>query len=275
MDYLKRNTTIPIFEAPENAMRAFHLSHKWASRRRTSFKVPSTRPIDKAKTRKVIQRAKGRDHLLLDESLELIKRCGFPIPDHHLARIASSGVRAWKSLKGPVAFKINRPHVSHKSDGGFLRLDIDSEDQILKAFNDFKIKAGGNDLEILIQPMLAAGREIILGGKQDDVFGPVILFGLGGIFVEALRDVVWRVAPISSQDARAMVMSTQGSRILKGIRGEDPYDVKALEAVLVNLSALLVDLPEIMEIDINPLMVRTKGQGVMALDARVILDGHS
>lgn len=272
MDYLKRNTTIPIFEAPENAMRAFHLSHKWASRRRNSFEITSSRTIDRAKVRQVLQRAKGRDHLLLEESLDLIKLCGFPIPDHHLARTPEDAIHAWKALKGPVAFKINRPHVSHKSDGGFLRLNIDSEDEIHKTFEEFKIKAGGKELEILVQPMLSEGREIILGGKQDDVFGPVILFGMGGIFVEALGDVVWRVAPISSQEARAMIMSTQGSRILEGIRGEDPYDMKPLEGVLVNLSSLLIAQPEIREIDINPLMVRSMGQGVMALDARIILN---
>jgi len=111
----------------------------------------------------------------------------------------------------------------------------------------------------------------MLGGKQDDVFGPVILFGLGGILVEALGDVVWRVAPVSPYDAKAMIRQIKGFKLFTGIRGEPPSDLESLEDLLIRLSHILLDHPEIQEMDINPVKVGATGQGSQALDVRVIL----
>jgi acetyltransferase len=119
--------------------------------------------------------------------------------------------------------------------------------------------------------MVEKGQEVILGGRRDEVFGPVILFGFGGIFVETLEDVVWRVAPINREEARRMIAQIRGRKILSGIRGERPYDVHAIEELLVRLSQMMVDLPMIREIDINPVMVLGEGQGALAVDAKVII----
>jgi acyl-CoA synthetase (NDP forming) len=139
------------------------------------------------------------------------------------------------------------------------------------------VTAAGADkpIEVLIQPMSPPGREVIIGGKQDPVFGPVIVFGLGGVLVEALGDVVWRMAPIGAHDARQMIGKIKGKKILAGVRGDPPADTEALEDALLRLSALLVDFPEIREIDINPVRVSGRGGGATALDARVILDGRT
>ncbi|MGD2127328.1 MAG: acetate--CoA ligase family protein [Desulfobacteraceae bacterium] len=143
-----------------------------------------------------------------------------------------------------------------------------------RTFHDFQA-IGSHETEVLVQSMVSNGREVILGGKHDDVFGPVVLFGLGGVFVEALEDVVWRVAPINHDVARQMIHGIKGSKILGGLRGEKPYDVGAVADLLVRLSQMLVDLPLIQEIDINPVMVFQEGQGAQAVDARVILKGKA
>ena len=270
-DYLKRHSKIPIFSVPENAMRAFYLSHRWARRRRRPPEIGLSMGVKPTEAENIVCQAAGREYLFLDESLELIKLYGFSIPDYHRAQTPDEAVRAWRLLGGPVALKINRPHVSHKTDKGFSRLNLDAEEDIRESFEAFQIKTASGELEVLVQSMVNHGREVILGGKQDGVFGPVILFGHGGIFVEALADVVWRVAPIERQEARAMINQIRGRKIFDGIRGEKPSDTEALECMLVNLSHLLNDLPIIQEIDINPVKVAPTGQGALALDARVIL----
>ena len=208
------------------------------------------------------------------ESLELIKACGFSLPDYRVASSPEQAVEAWRSLDRPVALKVNRPHISHKTDRGAILLDLDSGDMIRKAFQTMEEAVKADELEVLVQPMVEKGREVILGGRLDRVFGPVLMFGLGGIFVEALGDVVWRVAPIHRHDARAMINGIAGKKILSGFRGEKPYDLEALENLLLRLSRLLVDFPAIREIDINPVRVLTAGEGTVALDARVILEDH-
>ncbi|MBW1800299.1 MAG: acetate--CoA ligase family protein, partial [Deltaproteobacteria bacterium] len=124
------------------------------------------------------------------------------------------------------------------------------------------------------QPRVNRGREVSIGGRQDPAFGPVIVFGLGGIFVEALKDVVWRVAPINREGARQMMRDIRGHKILDGLRGEPACDSAFIETLLVRLSRMLVDFPVIKEIDVNPVMVFPEGQGASAIDARVIINNN-
>jgi acetyltransferase len=269
-NYLKKNLRLPIFSDPENAMRAFNLSYKWMSRRPSPVPIRSAPDIRKEQAEKIIQAAAGRDHFFLSEALDLLRHYGFALPPHGLAAAADEAVSIWQNLKSSVALKINRPHILHKSDQGAVKVNLDSAEQIRSAFRSLQDLAGGR-VEVVVQAMAAGGRETILGGKRDDVFGAVVLFGLGGVFVEILEDVALRVAPISHQEARRMVSSTKGARILDGTRGETPYDRTVLEDLLVRVSQMLVDLPAVREIDINPVMVFTEGRGAQALDARVIL----
>jgi acetyltransferase len=270
IDYLKKNATIPVFSAPENAMRAFYLSYKWATRKPSPMAARTLQDVDLPGAGHILQNAPSTDHLLLAESLELLDCYGFSLPAFRIARSAEEALAAWQAVNAPVAMKINRPHLSHKSDAGALRLKLHSPDQITQAFRDFQ-KKGGPDTEVLVQAMVNEGREVILGGKRDAVFGPVILFGLGGIFVEAIQDVVWRVAPVDIETARGMIRSIRGAKILSGLRGEEPYDMDALASYLERLSHMLLDLPMIQEIDINPVKVFKHGDGAQALDARVIM----
>jgi len=271
-DYLKKHLDVPVFTAPEDAIRAFNLSHKWHSRRPFHGIEEPVEGINRKKAEALLKDAKGAGHFLLKDAVEFLGSYGFSFPSYGLANSAEESIERWRELNGPVAMKINRPHFSHKSDLGLVRLDLNSEVDIRRAFEDFRSIAEGDDLEVFVQSMVSKGREVILGGKQDALFGPVILFGLGGIFVEAIEDVVWRVAPIDREEARQMIQSVRGRKVLEGIRGEEPYDTEAMEKFLVRLSRILVDYPGIREIDINPLMVFEKGEGAQAVDARVIID---
>ncbi|MBU2497676.1 MAG: acetate--CoA ligase family protein, partial [Proteobacteria bacterium] len=272
IDYLKKNFKIPIFTAPENAMRAFHLSYQRASRSLSPLKVQSLKGIDRDRAGEILAHAEGRTFLFLDEATDLLRSYGFSLPPQGLAGSQEEALEFRQKLKGPVAMKINRPHLSHKSDSGAVRLHLDSEEQVIAAFHDLRA-IGGEETEVLLQAMVDRGRELILGGKQDQIFGPVILFGLGGIFVEVFEDIIWRAAPIDQDVALQMIQSVKAVKILQGLRGEKPSDIKAVADLLVRLSQLLVDFPVIQEIDINPVMAFP--EGAQAVDARVILDGQT
>jgi acetyltransferase len=269
-EYFKNHVKIPVFDGPENAMRAFHQSYQWSSRRPLPLLKARLDQVDEEKARSILKEAEGEGELLLSRSIELIRCYGFPTAPHELAGTAEEAVQVWRSWGAPVAMKINRPHISHKSDQGAVRLNIRTEAEVRSAFRDLQGLAGG-DLEVLVQKMAPKGREIIMGGKRDECFGPVVLFGLGGIFVEVFRDAVWRLAPIQHEEAARMIRSIQGARVLSGYRGESPRDLKSLEDLLVRLSVMLVDLPRIQEIDVNPVIVMAEGEGALAVDARVIL----
>jgi acetyltransferase len=269
-DYLRKTVKIPIFSAPENAMRAFNLSYKWSLRKPSPLQVQSLDRVNREKAQELIARGTKAGHLLLHEGIQLLEQYGFSVPEYTLAKTEAEALQFRRTSKGPVAMKLNFPHFSHKSDIGAVQLNVRTQAEVEKAFR--KLKAlGGDQTEVLVQTMVTGGREVILGGKRDQSFGPIVLFGLGGIFVEALKDVVWRVAPVSYEEAKRMIAGIRGARVLQGIRGEKPYDVETLADLLVRLSHMLIDFPQIQEIDVNPVLVFAEGQGALAVDARVIL----
>ena len=271
IDYLKRNVNIPIFTSAENAARGLYMSHWWATKNKDSLELPAVEDINISGAKEILDKATGQESLLLHESVDLIKCYGFSAPEYRLAGTSDEAVSAWQAIGGSVAMKVNRPHVSHKTDVGFIKLGLNSEEDIRKAYHDFEISAAPEKLEVFIQAMITDGVELILGGKQDRTFGPVILFGLGGIFVEAIGDIVWRTAPVTRHEARTMIDQIKGGKILSGSRGKPPCDIAALEGLLVRLSRMMTDFPVIREIDINPVKVAGVDYGAQALDARVIL----
>jgi acetyltransferase len=267
-DYLNKSLKIPVFSAPENAMRALSLSYRFASRKSRMDVAPVPQGIDREQAEKVLAPSRDRSFLFLQESLDLLKSYGFSLPPYRVAKTATEALEFRRALNSPLAMKINRPHISHKTDRGAVRLDCDSDDAITEAFQSF-LTLGGKETEVLIQPMVGQGREVILGAKRDSCFGPIILFGLGGIFVEALKDVVWRVAPFGQETARDMIDRIRGAKVLSGMRGEKPADQSAIADFLVRLSRLMADWEIIQEIDINPAMVYP--EEALVLDARIIL----
>ena len=218
--------------------------------------------------------ADGRDVLLEHEAKDLIRLHGAPVAPQTLAPDADAAVAAAAAIDGPVVLKIVSPDILHKSDAGGVRLNLRSDAEVRSAFDEILANARNYapDADIrgvLVAPMVDAGLEVIIGTKIDDQFGPVIMFGLGGIMVEILKDVAFRVLPISERSARKMMEDIKSYPILDGIRGEPPYDKKALKNILLMCSELIESYPEIQEMDLNPVIVYREGAAIV--DARIIL----
>ena len=234
--------------------------------------------VSKPAASSLIHQAKaiGRD-LLLSESLEILERYGIPTVRSVVAMTVEEAKQAAEEMGYPVAIKIVAGQISHKSDVGGVQLNLRNGPALAAAFEDMmtriqKAYPGVKIDGVMVQPMVTGGMELILGGRQDPQFGPVILVGLGGVFVEIFEEAVVRVAPISRPEAQGMIESLRGVQILKGARGHKPADIEAVVEALMRLSQLMTDFPEIKELDINPLRVFHEQGGVRALDARVILE---
>ncbi|MEW6375578.1 MAG: acetate--CoA ligase family protein, partial [Thermodesulfobacteriota bacterium] len=173
---------------------------------------------------------------------------------------------------GLVAMKVISPEISHKSDVGGVFLNINRLSEAEKAYEKISKLNQGRFSGILIQKMVSEGKEVILGANRDPSFGPVVLFGLGGIYVEAFKESSLRVAPINRLEAKEMIMELKASQILRGIRGEKSLDIEALVENLLRLSQLMIDFPEIEGIDINP--VKALEKGAIAVDARILIKAN-
>jgi acyl-CoA synthetase (NDP forming) len=216
------------------------------------------------------------EHQLLTavRATELLSAQGIPVAPAQLARSPSAAVRLAKRLGLPVALKVVSRDIIHKSDVGGVRLHLTSFSQVSKAYGDILAAVRSRVPEAVIdgvsvQPMAKPGIEVVAGLTRDRTFGPVIMFGLGGIFVEVLNDVVFRVVPLRLRDARAMIREIRGFPILQGSRGTPSADLGALEGMLLALSNLAEQHPEIHEIDLNPVFAYPTG--VLAVDARILL----
>jgi 4-hydroxybutyryl-CoA synthetase (ADP-forming) len=232
--------------------------------------------VNKDKVKDILSDVKkqGRSNLLEDEGYEVLKAYGFPVPKSILVNDENDAINAANNIGYPLVMKISSKDVIHKSDSGGVKVGLKNENEVKDAFNlilsNIKKRHPNADVNgILVQEMITNSREIILGAKQDKLFGPLLLFGLGGIYVEVLKDVVFRLAPISESDARNMVESIKTIGLLKGARGEKPSDIASVIDCLLRLSQLVNDFPEIEEFDINPLLVLEEGKGSRVVDVRI------
>jgi acetyltransferase len=228
--------------------------------------------------RTLIEKAYGekRKVLLEHEAKELLRMHGAQIATDGLAATADEAVTIAKKLKGTVALKICSPQILHKSDAHGVELNIKSDDErvvraaykkIIKNATSYNNKA---DIRgCVVCPMADEGLEIIIGTKIDDQFGPVIMFGIGGVLVEVLKDVAFRVLPISSRAPASMMKELRSSRLLEGFRGNKPVDKKALSKLMITVSEIIEAYPEIQEMDVNPVMAYPEGYAIV--DARIIL----
>jgi acyl-CoA synthetase (NDP forming) len=279
VNYLKQNYNFPIFTQVVETIRALEMSHYYycqAEQIHEHVEIP-TFHMDQNAIRAMIKQAQGEERdLLLSEALEALEIYGIPAARSALANSVEEASAAAEEMGYPVAIKIIAGQISHKSDVGGVQLNLRNREAVAAAFEDMmtrihkaypEVKIDG----VLVQPMVTGGRELILGGRQDPQFGPVVLVGLGGIFVEIFGEVALRVAPITRRDAREMIEELRGYQILKGARGDKPSDIEAVVEALLRTSQLLKDFPEIEELDINPLRVFHDEQGCLALDARIVL----
>jgi acetate---CoA ligase (ADP-forming) len=221
--------------------------------------------------------ARGGRTLGEEGSRGILEAYGFRFPGHLLARTSREAVGAFQRLGGgPAAMKIVSPGILHKTEVGGVRLDVRSPREVEHAFLEITSAARrmvpGAWIEgVSVQEMVRGGLEVILGMSCDPQFGPLLMFGLGGIHVEVLRDVSFRVAPVSRREAEAMVREIRGYPLLAGFRGSEPADEEAIADAILRLSKLSVECPEIVELDLNPVMAMPKGRGLLAIDCRMVL----
>jgi acyl-CoA synthetase (NDP forming) len=207
---------------------------------------------------------------------ERLKKAGIPVIDTRLARNRAQAVVVAAELGFPVAMKIVSPDAIHKTDVGGVKLNIKNATQAGQAYSDIiasvKKHVPAARIEgVSVQPMAAPGVEIIIGMTIDPQFGPVLMFGLGGIFVEVLKDVSFRLVPVAPIDAREMIQEIRGKALLEGYRGQPAVNMAALEKLIVTISKFIEKNPDIRELDLNPLIATDKG--VVAVDARMVTDG--
>jgi acetyltransferase len=205
-----------------------------------------------------------------------LDEAGVAQPRWRVAFTADSALDAMEELGYPVVLKIVSAQILHKSDAGGVELGLENSDDVKQAFDKIITRAGEFDpaakIEgVLVQKMASPGSEVILGLNRYPVFGPLLMVGIGGIFVEVFQDVVFRLAPIGRNEARRMVRQIRGYRLFQGFRGRPQADVETIERSLVSLSHMANNHPEIMELDINPLLVHARGHGATAADCRIIL----
>jgi acyl-CoA synthetase (NDP forming) len=262
--------TIPSYRFPEATARVLSKTVAYAEwRAKPTAMVPGFTDIDKDGARQVVLhtiQSRGEGWLSPEEVRNVLSAFGLRQVAASLAQTPDDAVQIAKSLGFPVALKLASRRVVHKSDVGAVRLNLNDGKAVHRVFEEIK----QDDMEgILVQRMVQGGVELMIGVAPDPLFGPLIAFGLGGIHVEVLADVCFRVTPLTDQDAREMVQAIRGYRLLQGYRGHPPVDTAAIEEDLLRVSRLVEDIPEIQELDLNPVFGLPPGQGCVVADARI------
>lgn len=269
---------VPVIESSDRSSKCLGELMKFAVKQKKIAKMympdleVKERPAVKAVFEKAIN--EKRSNLLETESRDLLEEYGVFLPEAVFVSDSGEAVKAADKIGYPVAMKVVSPDIIHKSDAGGIQLGLRDGKDVEKAFgkiseNACKVTTKDRVLGALVSPMVAKGQEIIIGMIRDKQFGPVIMFGLGGIFVEVLKDVSFRVAPLAEEDIDDMINEIKGYRILTGVRGEAPKDIGAIKDILSKVSEIVIDNPEIEEIDLNPVIVHEQGASIV--DSRVII----
>ena len=269
---------IPHFMYAEPAIKTLEAMYRFGDWLERPKDRPKHFPIDQEKVKTVFYnvRKAGRINLLEEEGYEVLAAYGFPTPKNILVTSEEECIRVANEIGYPVVLKIASPDIIHKSDAGGVKVGLNNNDEVQRAFrsiieNARKYRTDAKIQGILVQEMVKSGKEIILGSKKDPLFGSLIMFGLGGIYVEVLKDVIFRLAPVGQEEATRMVESIKTVKLLKGIRGEKPSDLQSIIDNLQRLSQLVTEFPEIEEFDMNPLLVFEEGKGACAVDVRMTL----
>ena len=217
----------------------------------------------------------GRSILTEFESKRILRQAGIPVVETRLAKTQKEAVSLSRKMGFPVVLKISSPEVIHKSDSGGVKLSLNNAAEVKKAYDEILKKVKKQYPEaavhgVSVQKMVRPGTEVIIGTSKDPQFGPVIMFGLGGIFVELLKDVSFRVIPVKGKDAQEMIQEIKGYPLLKGYRGKEPASLTALVEIILKISKFIEQNSQVKELDLNPIFAyRDKA---VAVDARIILE---
>jgi len=267
---------IPHFMFAEPAIKALYGMYSYRNWIASPRGVLRGFGVDKERVKSILDKIKleGRKNALEEEGYGVLSSYGFSTPKGILGTTEEECAKAANQIGYPIVMKIVSPDIIHKSDAGGVKVGLKNEKEIRSAFREIMDNAKAYKAEasikgVLIQEMITSAKEVILGAKQDPLFGPLVMVGLGGIYVEVLKDVVFRLAPIDEQEAEKMVNSIKAIKLLKGVRGEAPSDLTSVVDSLLRLSQLITDFPEIEEFDINPLLVLESGKGVRVADVRI------
>ncbi|WP_340820501.1 acetate--CoA ligase family protein [Methanolobus sp. WCC4] len=269
---------IPNYSSSERAVASMNALCNYFTIKNRKQEDPEKLKCNKEAARSFIDSAsagKRRTHGL--ESLDILKAYDIPVVDSRIAKTLPEAIKAAEDMGYPVVMKILSPDISHKTDVGGIRLNLKHADDVERAYNSMMsdVRHYMPDAAVTgvqLQKMVSGGKEVIIGMDRDPQFGPLLMFGLGGTYVEFLKDVSFAVAPISASEARHMVSSIKTYPLIAGVRGEAASDIDSIIQTLLKVSQLVTDFPEILEFEINPLMVMPEGQGCVAMDIRFTLD---
>jgi acetyltransferase len=273
-----QDNKIPQYPIPERAARAMLEMVRYSRYKRRPLRVVDRFVVNKYPVIKTIKTYLNRGKYEIGEhdAKNIMEAYNFNVPPGMLATSVDEAVRFANEVGFPLAMKISSPDILHKSDVGGVKIGIANMAAVEDAFELMMMRVKRKKPDallrgVLIEKMILGGKEVILGMKKDPQFGPVIMFGLGGIFVEVLKDVVFGLAPLTAEECRTMIETTKSYKILRGVRGEKSVDIDGIVTALQRLSQLVMDFPEIEEVDINPLKAGSEGDGVYVVDARIIL----
>jgi acetyltransferase len=273
---------IPTYSTPEQAIKTYHYMYQYKRNLELLYETPEELPVDVVPPKRslmVIMRnvaMENREILNEAEAKAFLEYYNFPVVKTKVAQTEDEAATIASQLGYPVVLKILSPQIIHKTDAGGVALDIKSETEVRDTFNRLieKAKEYNPDAEILgvtVQPMIKKqGYEVIIGAKTDPLFGPVILFGMGGVGVELFKDFAIGIPPLNQTLVRRMMEETKVYQLLKGYRNVPPANIKLLEEIIVRFSQMLVDFPQLKEVDINPLFINEKE--AFAIDARIVID---
>ena len=273
---------VPCFDLPERAVIAMKGLCMYRKYLDLLEKVPERTvrfyDVDLTRARRIIEnvREEGRKVLLEVEAKELIRAYGIPTPLTVLVRTEDEAVEAANKIGYPVVLKVSSPQILHKTDIGGVVLNINSDGEVREAFRTILNRARKYVPRavlygITVQKMVPRGREVIIGVSKDPTFGYLIMFGSGGIYANLFRDVSFRLAPVTLGEVKEMLRETKAYAILKGIRGEPPADISSVINIILRVNQLIQNIPEIVEMDINPLFVYEEGEGCLALDVKIVI----
>ena len=270
------NGDVPYYTYAEGSIRALKAMLTFTNWVKNSPGKITKFSVKKDKVKKILDNAKKqkRSALLEEEGQEILRAYGFPLPASKLAKSKKEAVTASKKIGYPVVLKIASPQIIHKSDAGGVKVNLQNAKDVENAFdtiikNAKKYNKKADIKGVLVVEMVKGGKEMIIGSKLEPGFGPVVMLGMGGIYVEVLKDVTFKLAPMTNVEADHMISSIKTKKILEGVRGEKPSDIKKLSECIQRLSQLVSDFNEIKELDMNPVLVMEKNKGCKVLDVRI------
>ncbi|MGE5610055.1 MAG: acetate--CoA ligase alpha subunit [Bacillota bacterium] len=275
-----RKGSIPFYDSPEAAVKTIKAMVNYVKWKNRPKRVVKLFPVNRHRVERIIDRhmRRGMREIGEMEAKEILEAYGFITPRGQVATSAEQAANVADQLGYPVVMKIWSPDIIHKSDVGGVKVGLSNRQEVKDAFDlmmyriPMQVPDDTEILGVLVQEMVRKGREVILGMNRDKHFGPLLMFGMGGIFVEVLKDVTFNLAPLTAEEARQMLKATKTYQMLKGVRGQEGVDLDAIAESLQRLSQLVTEFPQIVEMDINPLLCGPSGTTPIAVDARMSVE---